>query len=542
MAKFRILVSDHLAEEGCEILNADPDIEYDLKAGIKNSELKKIIGSYDALITRSGTTVTAELLEQPGRLKIICRAGVGLDNIDIETASKKGIIVMNAPTGNTLAAAELTMGMILSAARKIPAADNSLRSGKWERKRFMGIQLYDKVLGIVGLGRIGFNVAVRAKAFGMKIMVYDPYIKKEKADTIGAVLCQTLDELLAASDVVTLHTPLTPETRGIITKDSIAGMKNGAILVNCARGGLVDENGVSEAVKSGKLFSAATDVFKTEPPVNNPLTSTPDIFITPHIGANTHEGQKGVAIIICEQALNFLHGRPYLYAVNAPFNPSRLSVEMQRFFDLSEKVGKMAAQLTTGRMEELRFIMAGERFSEDLGERTFDIPFNYQPFTISMAKGYLEMFLHEPVSFVNAPYFAKYRGILLNETKVPEYNGMKDHIILTVKSDKEEVVYAATLFPDDTGRIVQIGPFRLDLIMEGNYLCFRNHDSPGIVGKVGALLGEHKINIANFVLTRLKPRGGEAASFVSVDDPIPQTVLEELLNLPGIISAKAITL
>ncbi len=541
-AKFNIIIADHLAEEGYDILRADPEVAYDLKAGIKNEELKKIIGNYDAVITRSGTTVTADLLENPGKLRIIGRAGVGLDNVDIEAASKKGIIVMNAPTGNTLAAVELTMGMILSAARKIPAADSSTRSGEWDRKRFMGIQLYNKVLGIVGMGRIGSNVASRAKAFGMKLMVYDPYIKKEKTDALGAVLCHTLDELLAVADVVTLHTPLTAETRGIMSKEKIAKMKEGAILVNCARGGLVDEAGLSDAVKSGRLFSAATDVFETEPPVNNPLTSTPNLFITPHIGANTHEGQKGVAVIICEQVLNALHGRPYQYAVNTPFERSRLSAEMQLYFDLSEKVGKMAAQLTQGRLEELRFIMAGNRFAEDLGERTFDTPFNFQPFTTSMAKGYLEMFLHESVSFINAPYVAKDRGILLNETKVPEYNNMSDHLILIVKTDKEEVTYAATVFPDGTGRIIQIGPFHLDLIMEGRYLYFRNHDTPGVVGKVGTLLGDHRINIANFELTRLKPRGGEAASFVSVDDPIPQAVLDELLQYPGIIEAKAIKL
>ena len=542
MAKFNIIITDHLAEEGYDILRADPDIAYELKAGIKNSELKNIIGNYDAAITRSGTTVTADLLENPGKLKIIGRAGVGLDNVDVEAASKKGLIVMNAPTGNTLAAVELTMGLILSAARKIPAADSSTRAGEWDRKRFMGIQLHNKVLGVVGFGRIGGNVASRAKAFGMKLMVYDPYIKKEKTDAVGATLCQTLDELLAVSDVVTLHTPLTTETRGMMNKDNIAKMKNSAILVNCARGGLVDENALSEAVKSEKLFSAATDVFDTEPPVNNPLTSAQNIFITPHIGANTSEGQKGVAVIICEQVLNALHGRPYQYAVNTPFERSRLPLEMQRFFDLSEKIGKMAAQLTAGRVEELRFIMAGSRFTDDLGERTFDTPFNYQLFTTSMAKGYLEMFLHESVSFINAPYVAKDRGILLNETKVPEYNGLNDHFVLVVKTDKEEVTYAATVFPDDTGRIIQIGHFRLDLIMEGTYLYFRNHDTPGVVGRVGTLLGDHKINIANFELTRIKPRGNEAASFVLVDDPIPQKVLDELLKYPGIIEAKVIKL
>lgn len=540
MSKFKILVTDHLAEEGYDILRADKNVEYELKAGIKNVDLKPILGNYDAVITRSGTTVTEDLLENTGILKIIGRAGVGLDNVDIEAASKKGLIVMNAPTGNTLAAVELTMGMILSAARKIPAADASTRAGEWDRKRFMGIQLYDKTLGVVGLGRIGTNVAIRARAFGMRIMVYDPYIKREKAEAIGAGLCEKLEDLLAISDVITLHTPLTTETRGMISRERIAMMKEGAIFINCARGGLMDEQAVCDAVASGHLFSVGTDVFSEEPPLGNPLIGTPGVFVTPHIGANTHEGQKGVAVIICEQVLNALNGRPFQYAVNTSFEKAQLSVEMQLFFDVAEKLGRIAAQLTKGRVEELKVIMAGSRFEENLGERTFDTPFNYQPFTISLAKGFLETMVHDSVSYINAPYTAKDRGIVIAESKVPAYNKMHDHIILVVKTDAEEVTYAASVFPDHRGRIVQIGSFHLDLITEGLYLYFRNHDTPGMVGKVGTLLGEFQINIANFELTRLKPRGGEAASFVLVDDAIPQEVINRLMDFDGIIEAKVL--
>ena len=542
MAKYNILVTDHLAEEGYEILRRDSDVALDLRPGIKNDELKTIIGNYDAMITRSGTTVTADLIENPGRLKIIGRAGVGLDNVDIEAASKKGLIVMNAPTGNTLAAVELTMGMILSAARKIPAADASVRAGEWDRKRFMGIQLYDKTLGIIGMGRIGTNVAIRARAFGMRIMIYDPYIKREKAESIGAVLCNKLEDVLKSSDVITMHTPLTTETRGMISRERLAMMKKGAIFINCARGGLMDEQAVCDAVSSGHLFAAGTDVYSDEPPHGNPLVSTPGVFLTPHIGANTHEGQKGVAVIICEQVLNVLHGRPYQYAVNTSFEKAQLSIEMQLFFEVSEKLGRMAAQLTKGRVEELRIVMAGERFEENLGERTFDTPFNYQPFTIALAKGFLEMMVNASISYINAPYTAKDKGMVISESKLPEYDKLRDHIIVTVKTDEEEVTYAASVFPDMRGRVVQIGPFHLDLVTEGLYLYFRNHDTPGIVGKVGTLLGEYQINIANFELTRLRPRGGEAASFVSVDDAIPQEVLDKLLQFDGIIEAKVIQL
>ncbi|GAB7140984.1 phosphoglycerate dehydrogenase [Deferribacterales bacterium RsTz2092] len=539
--KYKIIITDHLAEEGYDILRADPDVSFDVKAGIKNAELKGILGEYDAVITRSGTNVNEELLENTGNLKIIGRAGVGLDNVDIECASKKGLIVMNAPTGNTLAAAELSMGMLLAAARKIPDANTSVKAGEWDRKRFMGIQLHNKTLGIIGLGRIGGTVAVRAKAFGMKVVTFDPYIKRTRADALGVGICETLDDMLKASDMITLHVPLTTETKQMIGAREIALLKKGAILINCARGGLVDDEALSKAVSSGQLFSAAVDVFDEEPPKHSPLLKTDNIFVTPHVGANTEEGQKGVAVIICEQVLNALHDRPYHYAVNRPFAKQQLTDDMQKYFDVSESLGRMAAQLTSGRIHELRIVMTGKRFEEDLGERTFDTPFSYQPFTVALLKGFLERFAHMPISYINAPYVAKDRGIEVIETKMEEYEGKRDHIILLVKTDAGEIRYAGTVFSDGLGRIVNIGQFNLDLIARGTYLYFRNHDTPGIVGKLGTILGEHKINIANFELTRIS-QGGEAASFVLVDDPIPQTVLDVLYKLPGIIEAKVISL
>ncbi|MDR2884052.1 MAG: phosphoglycerate dehydrogenase [Deferribacteraceae bacterium] len=543
MSKYSIIIADHLAEEGYDLLRADPDVTFDLRPGIKNDELKTLLCNYDAVITRSGTNVTADLLENTGKLKIVGRAGVGLDNVDIEAASKKGLIVMNAPTGNTLAAVELTMGMILAAARKIPAADQSTRSGEWNRKKFMGVQLYNKTLGIIGMGRIGTNVAIRAKAFGMRIMVFDPYIKRKKTDDMGVTLCNTIEEVLKAADVLTLHTPLTTETKGIITRERIAMMKKGSIIVNCARGGLIDDVALCDAVKSGHLFAAATDVFEEEPPTNTPLLSTENLFITPHIGANTHEGQKGVAVIICEQVLNALHGRPYQYAVNTSFERAQLTPDMQSFFDLCENVGKMAAQLTSGKIKDMQIVLAGKRFEADLKERTFDTPFNYHPFTIALVKGCLETISNEAISYIKAPYEAKDTGLNVTESKVPNYDSMTDHIVLNVKTDSgEEIRYSATVYADGVGRITEIGPFHLDLIAQGTYLYFRNHDTPGIIGKVGTLLAENNINIANFELTRIKARGGEAACFVLVDDPITQQVLDELLNIQGIIEAKAIDL
>lgn len=540
MKNFTILVTDHIAEEGLRILAADSDIEFDVKAGIKNDELKTIIGNYDAIITRSGTTITADLIENPGRLKIIGRAGVGVDNIDIETASKKGLIVLNAPTGNTLAATELTLGIMLAAARKIPLANDSLKKGKWDRKKFLGIELYNKTLGIIGLGRIGSNVAIRAKSFGMKVIAYDPYIKKSKADSLGVTLYDSLDELLGEVDVVTFHTPLTSKTKNMITSEKISLMKDNVIFVNCARGGIVNEDDLYEALLSGKVFAAGVDVFVEEPPESNRLLELENAFATPHIGANTMEGQEAVSVIIAEQVLNALHGRPYQHAVNIPFMKSQLPEHLQLYFNLAEKMGKLAAQTTRGRPEKIAIVMVGKNFEEDLCERKFDVPFSYQPFTIAGIKGFLEVSLKESVTHINAPYFAKDRNIIVEEAKTDQFDKFNDLIIFTLKTDIEEISIAGTVFPDKFGRIVLLDRFHLDVIPEGTFLHFRIFDRPGIIGKVGTILGNHGINIAGFSVSR--QISGEEVAFVSVDDPIGEKVLREILAIDGMIEAKEISL
>lgn len=538
MAKFKILITDNIAQEGLDILEKEKDVEYEIIPGIKKEELKLIIGNYDAIITRSGTTITEDLIENPGKLKIIGRAGVGLDNIDIEAASKKGIIVMNAPTGNTLAATELTMGMILAAARKIPLANNSLKSGQWDRKLFMGVQLYNKTLGIVGLGRIGSNVATRAKGFGMKVVAYDPYIKRAKADSLGVKLYDRLEDLLKEADIITFHTPLTNETHNMITEKQINMMKDGVIIVNCARGGIVNEEDLYNAVKSGKVFSAAIDVFEKEPPVDNKLLTLDNIFVTPHIGANTHEGQKGVAVIIVEQIINALHGKSYQNAVNIPFMKSQLPEELQHYFEIAEKMAKLSAQIIKGRPEELKITFAGKKFEEDICERTFDVPFSYQPYTVAALKGFLEVSLKETISYINASYFAKDRNIIVSETKLDSYKKYNDIIVLTIKTDQQELTVGGTVFADNIGRIVFIDDFRIDVIPEGTLLYFRNVDRPGVIGKVGTILGANQINIAGFELSRQK--GGEAMAFVSVDNKITKPVIDEIVAIDGIIEVKVV--
>jgi len=538
MAKFKILITDNIAQEGLDILDKEESVEYEIKPGIKNEDLKPIIGNYDAVITRSGTTVTEDLIENPGKLKIIGRAGVGLDNVDIEAASKKGIIVMNAPTGNTLAATELTMGMMLAAARKIPLANNSLKSGEWDRKRFMGIQLYNKTLGIVGLGRIGSNVAIRAKSFGMKVIAYDPYIKRSKAESLGVKLYDKLEDLLKEVDVITFHTPLTNETHNMITEKHINMMKDGVIIVNCARGGIVNENDLYNAAKNGKIFSAAIDVFEKEPATDNKLITLDNIFVTPHIGANTHEGQKGVAVIIAEQIINALHGKSYLNAVNIPFMKSQLPEELQHYFEIAEKMAKLSAQIVKGRPEEIKITFAGKKFEEDVCERTFDVPFSYQPYTVAALKGFLEVSLKETISYINASYFAKDRNIIVSETKLDSFKKYNDIIVLTIKTDQQELTVGGTVFADNIGRIVFIDDFRIDIVPEGTLLYFRNVDRPGVIGKVGTILGMNQINIAGFELSRQK--GGEAMAFVSVDNKIPKSVIDEIVAIDGMIEAKVV--
>ncbi len=539
MNKLKVLVTDNISKKGVNILEREDNIEVDIKVGIKADELKKIIGEYDAIVTRSGTNVTESLLENPGKLKIIGRAGVGVDNIDIEAASKKGIVVINAPTGNTLAATELTMGHILAAARKIPLANSSLKAGKWDRKG-LGVELNNKVLGIVGLGRIGSNVAIRAKSFGMKIVSYDPYIKRSKADALGVALYDKLEDLLREVDVITFHTPLTPITKNMITSKEIALMKDGIILVNCARGGIVNEDDLYNALKSGKIFSAGVDVFEKEPPENSKLLELENLFVTPHIGANTTEGQEAVSVIIAEQVVRALNNKPCLNAINIPFMKSQLPETMKLYFNLTEKMGKFAAQISEGRPEMIKIIMVGKSFEEDLCEPRFDVPFSYQPFTIAGLKGFFEVSHKGTATYINAPYLAKDENISIEETKAAQFDKFNDLILFIIRTDKGETTIGGTVFPDKLGRIVLLDRFHLDIVPEGSFIQFRIFDKPGIVGKVGTILGNNNINIAGFGMSRQK--SGEEVAFVSVDDPISNSALDEILNIDGMIEAKVIYL
>jgi D-3-phosphoglycerate dehydrogenase len=540
--KMKILISDSIDQEGIDLLKAEKGFKVVEDYSLKGDKLAEAIGPYDALITRSGTNVTAKILENAPNLKVIGRAGVGVDNVDIESASRKGIIVMNAPTGNTLAATEHTLALMLAAVRKLPFAHFSLEEGEWDRKKFMGIQLYKRTLGIVGLGRIGSEVAKRARAFDMRLITYDPYIKREKAENLGAELLDNFDDLIAQSDIITFHVPLTEETMGMVGRREIELMKEPVVLINCARGGVIQEEALSEALKENRVFMAAVDVFEEEPPPpGHPLHGLPNLIVTPHLGANTLEAQKNVSVIIAQQVINVLKGESYENAVNLPYVRGRLAPEMQAYFDLSEKMGRLLSQFISGRVEKVHVTLVGPLFAEDISEKVFDSPFRYQPFTFAALKGFMEMRHQEGASYISAPYYAKERGISIVESKAERVKNYSDLISIEVITDRGSSTVEGTVFADLKGRIIGIDQFRVDLVAEGNFLFFTNQDRPGVIGRVGTILGENKINVAGFYLGR-ESYQGSALGFVSLDSRITEQVLEEIRGMEEILEAKEIIL
>jgi D-3-phosphoglycerate dehydrogenase len=518
----KVLVTDSIDQEGIDLLMSEDGIEVEVDHSLKGEKLAEAIASYHALITRSGTSVTSSIIEGAENLRVIGRAGVGVDNVDIEAASRRGIIVMNAPTGNTLAATEHTLAMMLAAVRKLPYAHNSLESGVWDRKKFIGIQLYKKTLGIVGLGRIGSEVAKRARAFDMHLVSYDPHIKREKAEKLGVELMDDLDELLNSSDIITFHVPV--------------------VLINCSRGGVIDEKSLTKALKRGKVFMAALDVFSQEPlPNDSSLFGIERLIVTPHLGANTEEAQKNVSVIIAQQVINVLKGRSYENAVNLPYVRGRLSPELQAYFDLSEKIGRLLSQVAKGRIEEVQITLVGSLFAEDIAEKVFDSPFRYQPFTFAVLKGLLEVNLQDGVSFVSAPYYAKEREISIVEAKAERVKNFSDMITVKITTDLGSNTVGGTVFADLKGRIVSIDQFLVDMVADGTFLFFTNQDRPGVIGKVGTLLGENRINVAGFYLGR-ESYQGSALGVVGLDSRLPEAVLEEIRSFPEILDAREIVL
>ena len=524
----KVLIADKLAEEGIDILKKAGFI-VDCNYGLSEEELKAGIKEYDAIIVRSQTKLTEKIIKEADNLKIIGRAGVGVDNVDVNAATKKGIIVMNAPSGNTISTCEHTFALLLALARKIPWAYNSLCRGEWERARFKGVELYSKVLGIIGLGRIGKEVAKRALAFGMKVLGYDPYILSEVADKLGIKLVE-LNELLRRADFITIHTPLTPQTKNLISQQEFSLMKPTVFLINCARGGIIDESALYQALKEKRIAGCALDVFEEEPPVNSKVLNLDNVVATPHLGATTSEAQVSVAIEIATCVRDALLGRAIRNAVNyVPIEPEVYKI-IRPFIKLCELMGSFASQVIEGRAKEITISYMGEIAS-----------FKVDPLADAFIKGFLSHILEEDVSFVNAIAIAKSRGIKIEQRKIREEEEYVNSIRVKIVTEKEEKSLEGTLFANKEPRLVKINEFHIEVSPSNYMVVVYNWDKPGVIGSLGTILANHKVNIAAMSLGRSAP-SGVAVTILNVDTPLREEVKKEILANPNIISLKEIKL
>ncbi|WP_298613044.1 phosphoglycerate dehydrogenase [uncultured Thermosynechococcus sp.] len=525
----KVLVSDPIEQVGLDLLAQVAQV--DVKIGLSEEELIKIIPEYDALMIRSGTKVTKAVIEAANQLKIIGRAGVGVDNVDVPAATRKGIMVVNSPEGNTIAAAEHTLAMMLSLARHIPDANAAVKSGQWDRKRFTGVEIYKKTLGIIGLGKIGSHVATVARAMGMKLLAYDPYLSTERAEQLGCRLVD-LDVLFAESDFITLHLPKTPETHHLINAKTIAKMKPTARIINCARGGIIDEAALVEALKAGKLAGAALDVFENEPlEAESPLrTCGMEVILTPHLGASTEEAQVNVAIDVAEQIRDVLLGLPARSAVNIPGLRPDVLEKLAPYMQLAETLGNLVGQLAGGRVESLEVRLQGELATNDS-----------QPIVIAALKGLLSPALRERVNYVNAGLEAKERGIRVVETRDESQRDYAGSLTLIAKSPSGTRSVSGAVLAHSELRITSIDDFPISVAPTRYMLLTLHRDMPGIIGKIGTQLGSFNVNIASMQVGRKMVRGN-AVMVISLDDPLPEGLLEEILKVPGIRDAYIVNL
>jgi len=518
----RVLIADKLSPAAAAIFQ-ERGIVTDTKTGLDKDELAAIIGDYDGLAVRSATKVTEKVLANAEGLKVIGRAGIGVDNIDVPAATSRGIIVMNTPFGNSITTAEHTISMMMALARQIPEADRSTQAGKWEKSRFMGVEVTSKTLGIIGCGNIGSIVADRAQGLKMKVVAYDPFLTEERALDLGVEKVQ-LDELLRRADFITLHTPMTEKTKNIINAQSIAAMKKGVRVINCARGGLIVEPALAEAIKAGHVAGAAIDVFETEPAVENPLFSLPNVICTPHLGASTSEAQENVALQIAEQMADYLLQGAISNAVNFPSITAEEAPKLKPFVKLAERLGSFAGQLTETAPGFIRLEYAG-----DVAEM------NTRALSSAAIAGVLRPLLQD-INMVSAPIVAKDRGIMIEEVRRGQEGAYETYMRVTLKTERQERTVAGTVFSDGKPRIIQINTVPMDAEFSTNLLYTENADKPGHIGALGTLLGDEGVNIATFNLGR-EQQGGKAIALVSVDDRVNDTVLSKVRALPHVVRA-----
>lgn len=522
----KILITDGLAEQGLKILKAAKSLEITEKKGITKEELLGIIKDYDGLVVRSATKVTKEVIDASnGNLKVIGRAGIGVDNIDIEAATRNGIVVMNTPESNAITTAEHTITLLFSLARKVPQAHMSIKSGKWERNKYEGIELYGKTVGFIGLGNIGKLVAERVIGLKMKAIAYDPYLSEKAANKIGVTLV-SLEQLLSEADVITVHTPLTPETKNLINKDTIDKMKDGVILINCARGGIINEQDIAEAIKSRKVAGAAFDVFTTEPvDQSNPLLAVDEnIVLTPHLGASTEEAQIKVGTAMAEQIVEFAVDGVVRNAVNMPSLTMQQLKQLKPYLNLAEALGSLQGQLCKSAVNEIEITYEGK-----VSESKTD------PLTIAVLKGFLAPIMDIVVTYVNAPVIAKERNIKVTESKSSESGAYTSLITVNLKTSDGEYKVSGTIFGKEEVRIVRVNEVPIDVIPHGFLLVSENADKPGFIGAMCTILGKNGINIGLMHLGR-KVIGGRAIVFTNVDTVVPKEVIDEIYELKDTIS------
>ncbi len=522
----RILVVEPLAAEGLELLRSDHEV--DEKLGLSHEEIAAILPEYDALVVRSQVRVDAELIAAGTRLVVIGRAGVGVDNVDLDAATRAGITVVNAPTGNTIAAAEHTLALLYGLARRTAAADASMRRGEWKRSQFTGVELRGKVLGIVGLGKIGQAIAQRARAMEMTVIGSDPFVTADQAANLGVELV-SFDDLVSRSDVITVHVPMSRSTRGLINAAAIVKMKPGVFLLNVARGGILDEADVAEALRAGRIAGAAFDVFDNEPPVGSPLLDAPNTLLTPHLGASTAEAQVAVAEEVAEQVIEVLDGRPARYAVNAPLLTPETAQAIAPYLPLAETLGQFVAQFARTAPRMLTLEIAGEPAAYDASS-----------LVAAVLRGLLETVTTERVNLVNAATLAKARGVTLVERKTPNAGAFSSLLTLTAESDGQTATVAGTVANGEP-RIVRLDEHTMDMAPADSMLITRHQDRPGTMGQIGSLLGEADVNISAMTLARSAPRA-DAFMVLALDDEVPPAVADAIRANPAVIDVWTIRL
>ena len=517
--KMKVLVSDNLGDIGVQMFKDEKWMEVDVKTGLKPEELKSIIGEYDGIAIRSATKITEDLLEAATNLKVIGRAGIGLDNVDIPAATKRGIVVMNTPDGNVITTAEHAISMMMALTRNIPWGTMTLKNGKWEKKNLQGRELFEKKLGIIGYGKIGSIVADRARGLKMKVMIYDPFVVPEVVQKQGYEHV-SLDELYANADYITVHVPKMKTTMNLLNKEAFDKMKDGVMVINCARGGIVNEADLYEAMKSGKVMGAALDVFETEPPGESPLFQFDRFICTPHLGASTKEAQTNVAVGVARQIIAYLKTGTIINAVNVPSVTGDLLERIGPYLKLAENMGRLHAQIAKGPIKEVIIEYNGDFNGMDTS-----------PIKTAAIKGLLQPMVNEMVNFVNAPYLAKDRGIVIKETKNSESMDYTSMVTMTAVADEKTNVVCGTIFGKSDPRIVKINNFRLELIPDGNLVLIHNIDRPGAIASITTKIAEHGINIGRMQVGQ-DIDGDRNIIFIQTDSVISDSVMDEIRSLP----------